>query len=148
MVKSPESVYKPSVRSGSGWFKVKPDYMLGLNDDLDLLIIGGYYGVGRRSGLISHFLLAVAVIDDSTNSQDTNNNDDDDELDFEGIDIDEKSKTSTKPSQSLPTMFYSFSKVGAGYTLKELRDFNSKMANKWQTFDKKSPPGHIQGKLK
>lgn len=44
VVKDPESVYKPDLRGGSGWFKVKPDYMLGLNDDLDLLIVGGYYG--------------------------------------------------------------------------------------------------------
>lgn len=41
VVKNPSSVYKPSVRSGSGWYKVKPDYMLGLNDDMDLLIVGG-----------------------------------------------------------------------------------------------------------
>ena len=44
VVKDPDSVYKPDLRGGSGWFKVKPDYMLGLNDDLDLLIVGGYHG--------------------------------------------------------------------------------------------------------
>ena len=44
VVKDPDSVYKFDLRTGSGWFKVKPDYMLGVNDDLDLIIVGGYYG--------------------------------------------------------------------------------------------------------
>lgn len=39
VVKDPSSVYQPNVRSSSGWFKVKPDYMLGLNDDLGKLIL-------------------------------------------------------------------------------------------------------------
>ncbi|CAF0874039.1 unnamed protein product [Brachionus calyciflorus] len=60
VVKDPESVYKPSQRGG-GWYKVKPDYMLGLNDDLDLLVLGGYYGSGRWSGLISHFLVGLGL---------------------------------------------------------------------------------------
>lgn len=150
VVKSPDSVYKPSVRSGSGWFKVKPDYMLGLNDDLDLIIIGGYYGVGRRSGLISHFLLGVAVVNDEDKSGGGHNNsqenqDDEDELDFEGTSgVEDKPKKPKSPSQSHPTLFYSFTKVGAGYTLKELKDFNEKMATKWTPFDKKNPPKHIQ----
>lgn len=35
-------------------------YTPGLMVELDLLIIGGYYGEGRRRGLVSHFLLGVA----------------------------------------------------------------------------------------
>ena len=43
------------------WIKIKPDYIDGLIDTLDLVVIGGYYGEGRRrAGNISHFLLAVA----------------------------------------------------------------------------------------
>lgn len=59
MVKNPDTVYKPNVRKG-GWFKIKPEYVKGLCDDLDLLVIGGYFGVGGRGGMVSHFLLAVA----------------------------------------------------------------------------------------
>jgi len=60
MVKDPESIYKPNVRKG-GWYKLKPDYISGLMDELDVLVVGGYFGVGSRSHMMSHFLCAVAV---------------------------------------------------------------------------------------
>lgn len=60
MVKDPESIYKPNVRKG-GWYKLKPDYVSGLTDGLDVLVVGGYFGVGSRSHMMSHFLCAVAV---------------------------------------------------------------------------------------
>ncbi|XP_069022381.1 DNA ligase 4 [Embiotoca jacksoni] len=59
MVKDPLSVYKPDKR-GEGWLKIKPEYVDGLMDELDLLIVGGYWGKGRRGGMMSHFLCAVA----------------------------------------------------------------------------------------
>ncbi|TKS66265.1 DNA ligase 4 [Collichthys lucidus] len=59
MVKDPLSIYKPDKR-GEGWLKIKPEYMDGLMDELDLLIVGGYWGKGRRGGMMSHFLAAVA----------------------------------------------------------------------------------------
>lgn len=39
-------------------------YVDSLVPELDLLIIGAYYGKGRRQGILSHFLLAVAVPSD------------------------------------------------------------------------------------
>ncbi|KAH9499884.1 DNA ligase (ATP) [Bulinus truncatus] len=59
MVKLADSVYKPNTRKG-GWFKIKPEYIGGLMDELDLLVVGGYFGVGERGGMVSHFLCAVA----------------------------------------------------------------------------------------
>ncbi|KAM4602275.1 DNA ligase 4 [Polymixia lowei] len=59
MVKDPLSIYKPDKR-GEGWLKIKPEYVDGLMDELDLLIVGGYWGKGRRGGMMSHFLCAVA----------------------------------------------------------------------------------------
>jgi len=60
MIKDPESIYKPNVRKG-GWYKLKPDYIGGLMDQVDVLVVGGYFGVGSRSHMMSHFLCAVAV---------------------------------------------------------------------------------------
>ena len=144
VVKNPNSEYTPNKRNGSGWFKVKPDYMLGLNDDLDLLIVGGYRGNGSRSGLLSNFLLAVALDDDDKNKiHDKNNVDngnEDEELNF---DTDSYEKQEDK-NEWHPKVFYSFCKIGSGYTMKELNDFNQKLDKKWKTFDKKNPPKHLQ----
>ncbi|KAF4527029.1 hypothetical protein B566_EDAN001577 [Ephemera danica] len=60
MIKDPKSVYKPNERN-SGWWKVKPEYNNSLMENLDLIILGGYWGGGGRSGIISQFLLGVAT---------------------------------------------------------------------------------------
>ncbi|PWA99704.1 DNA LIGASE 6 [Artemisia annua] len=44
-----EAGYLPSKRSDS-WLKVKRDYVEGLNDSLDLVPIGAWYGNGRKAG--------------------------------------------------------------------------------------------------
>lgn len=54
VIKDPNSVYRPNTRKG-GWIKLKPEYVDSMMDQLDLLIIGGYFGEGHRSGMISHF---------------------------------------------------------------------------------------------
>jgi len=60
VIKDPDSVYKPGARAGGGWIKVKPEYQNQLMDQLDLVVIGGYYGKGRGGGRVSHFLLGVS----------------------------------------------------------------------------------------
>ncbi|XP_024977884.1 DNA ligase 6 isoform X3 [Cynara cardunculus var. scolymus] len=59
MVKSldVDAGYLPSKRSDS-WLKVKRDYVEGLNDSLDLVPIGAWYGNGRKAGWYSPFLMA------------------------------------------------------------------------------------------
>ena len=61
VLKDIESPYKPGARGGGGWIKVKPDYEGQLVDTLDLVILGGYYGSGRRAGNISNFLMGVSA---------------------------------------------------------------------------------------
>ncbi|XP_026470938.1 DNA ligase 4-like [Ctenocephalides felis] len=67
VMKISNSIYKPNSRN-AGWFKIKPEYTAGILSELDLLIIGGYYGEGKTKGRISSFLLGVAVVDEPEES--------------------------------------------------------------------------------
>jgi hypothetical protein len=59
MVKKVDSIYVPNERKEK-WIKIKPEYMDGVGDDMDMIILGGYYGSGvRKGGTISHFLMGV-----------------------------------------------------------------------------------------
>ncbi|KAL4435464.1 hypothetical protein ABPG77_006226 [Micractinium sp. CCAP 211/92] len=57
MLKSLAGPYEPSKRSDH-WLKLKRDYCEGLHDTLDLVVIGAWWGNGRKKGWYSPYLLA------------------------------------------------------------------------------------------
>jgi ATP-dependent DNA ligase I len=53
MVKNLDAIYQPGKRVAGGWLKVKP-----VMETLDLAIIGGQWGTGKRAGWLGSFVLA------------------------------------------------------------------------------------------
>lgn len=100
IAKQVTSPYIPDDRS-TLWLKLKTDYIEGIGDSLDLLIIGGYFGNERRTRSgddidhITVFLMAIAS----------------------SIDLKEPGRSKLVP----------FCKVGTGYTLEELKQLRDKL---------------------
>jgi DNA ligase-4 len=144
MVKDLASTYVPNER-GQKWIKIKPEYVQGVGDDFDLLILGGFYGTGKRSGGMSGFLVGASVPDaDQEHALAAARSaaaavaaaNADGGLGAELAPI-------VPPSSAHPKMFYSVAKVATGYSIERLKALNRMLEQHWQVWDPKNPPKHL-----
>ncbi|KAI9928265.1 hypothetical protein ASPWEDRAFT_38929 [Aspergillus wentii DTO 134E9] len=114
VLKNPRSPYRLNERHDD-WMKVKPEYMTEFGESLDVIIIGGYYGSGRRGGGLSSFLCGLRV-DDAHSPQGAN-----------------------------ATKCYSFCKVGGGFNAADYANIRHHTDGKWVDWDpKKLPTTYIE----
>jgi DNA ligase-4 len=109
VIKNPRSMYTVGQRV-SDWIKVKPDYMDGFGENVDVVIIGGYYGSGRRGGRLSSFMCGLRVT----------------EHDIKAGAAREKC--------------YSFIKVGGGFRAEDYAEIQHLTQGKWKDWDGRRPP--------
>ncbi|OAQ60677.1 DNA ligase 4 [Pochonia chlamydosporia 170] len=109
VLKNPRSMYRLNSRNDD-WLKVKPEYMSEFGESLDCVVIGGYYGSGRRGGTLSSFLCGLRV---SQNHIQAGKN---------------------------PEKCYSFFKVGGGFRGEDYAEIRHHTEGKWIEWDRKNPP--------
>ncbi|KAF3483486.1 DNA ligase 4 [Arthroderma uncinatum] len=109
VLKNPNSPYRLNERNDD-WMKVKPDYMTEFGESLDCIVVGGYYGSGKRGGNIATFLCGLRV-DDAYTQNGAN-----------------------------PMKCYSFCKVGGGFTAADFANIRHHTDGKWKDWDPKKPP--------
>lgn len=115
MLKNPWSKYVLNERPW-GWIKVKPDYMVEFGENLDCVIIGGYYGTGRRGGILSSFLCGLRA-----------------------------SKAEIDAGTAHPEKFFSFFKVGGGIKAEDYAEIQGLLPEqKWHDWNPKHAQKYIE----
>lgn len=110
VLKNPRSAYRLNDRNDD-WIKVKPEYMTEFGEALDCVVIGGYYGSGKRGqGNLSSFLCGLRI-DQAQIDQGQN-----------------------------PQRCFSFFKVGGGFTAADYAEVRHRTDGKWRDWDKNNPP--------
>lgn len=111
VLKNPRSSYRLNSRNDD-WLKVKPEYMDEYGESLDCLVIGGYFGSGRRGGTVSSFLCGLRVGENHVKA---------------GID---------------PEKCISFCKVGGGFKAEDYAQIRHLTEGKWMDWDANNPPSN------
>ena len=109
VLKNPRSMYRLNSRN-EDWLKVKPEYMDDFGESLDCVIIGGYYGSGRRGGMLSSFLCGLRVTQNHVQAG------------------------------ANPEKCFSFFKVGGGFKAEDYAEIRHRTDGKWMEWDPKNPP--------
>ena len=109
VIKNPRSMYRLNSRNDD-WLKVKPEYMSEFGESLDCVIIGGYYGTGKRGGILSSFLCGLRVTPNHIQAG------------------------------ANPEKCFSFFKVGGGFRVEDYAEVRHRTEGKWIEWDSKNPP--------
>lgn len=109
VIKNPRSIYKLNSRNDD-WIKVKPEYMNDLGENVDVVVIGGYYGSGHRGGKMSSFLCGLRATENDIRA---------------GAD---------------PEKCFSFCKVGGGFKGEDYQQILRLTEGKWSDWDVQRPP--------
>lgn len=109
VLKNPRSMYRLNSRNDD-WLKVKPEYMDEFGESLDCVVIGGYYGSGKRGGTLSSFLCGLRVTQNHIQAG------------------------------ANPEKCFSFFKVGGGFRAEDYAEVKHRTEGKWIDWDPKNPP--------
>ncbi|KAH0435119.1 DNA ligase I [Colletotrichum camelliae] len=109
VLKNPRSMYRLNSRNDD-WLKVKPEYMSEFGESLDCVVIGGYYGSGRRGGALSSFLCGLRVSENHIQAG------------------------------ANPEKCFSFFKVGGGFKAEDYAEIRHRTEGKWNNWDSRKPP--------
>lgn len=109
VLKNPRSMYRLNSRNDD-WLKVKPEYMDEFGESLDCVVIGGYYGSGKRGGMLSSFLCGLRVTQNHIQAG------------------------------ANPEKCFSFFKVGGGFKAEDYAEIRHRTEGKWMEWDRKNPP--------
>ncbi|KAK3066403.1 DNA ligase (ATP) [Teratosphaeriaceae sp. CCFEE 6253] len=121
VLKNPRAAYRLNDRNDD-WIKVKPDYMTEFGEDLDCVVVGGYYGSGHRGGKLSSFMCGLRLDEDVDDVQSWTQ---------------PRSQTQTARN---PQKTWSFFKVGGGFSAPDYAAIRHQTEGKWMDWDVKNPP--------
>lgn len=113
VIKNPQSTYELNRRPDS-WIKVKPEYMAEYGENLDCVIIGGYYGSGHRGGIKSSFMCGLRA-----------------------------SQADIDAGLAGPETFYSFFKVGGGLRAEDYAEIEHHTDGKWEEWNPRAASRYI-----
>lgn len=109
LLKNPRSMYRLNSRNDD-WLKVKPEYMTEFGESLDCVIVGGYYGSGKRGGILSSFLCGL------------------------------RASPNLVAAGANSEKCFSFFKVGGGFRGEDYAEIRHRTEGKWTDWDQRNPP--------
>eukprot|EP00108_Taenia_solium_P010358 TsM_000916900 transcript=TsM_000916900 gene=TsM_000916900 len=111
--------YTPNGRTGAGWWKLKPDYVLGLCADLDCLLVGAYAGTSAATCMTMFSAFLCAVVNDGDSAETENK------------------RRRLQSDHSSPPSFLTFCQVSCGLKHNQLESLNRRLASHWRQYDRR-----------